>query len=451
MIYSFGQCELDTERLELHRDGELQAVEPQVFSLITLLIENRDHVVSKEDLIAAIWHGRIVSDASLSSRISAARRAVGDTGRSQAIIRTMPKRGFRFVADILQDKAARAEPQSGAYDYQAMGKSLPDKPSIAVLPFDNKSGDPEQEYFSGGIAEDVDDVRKSDSWSPHQSIHFCTTPDGVQIAYATAGAGPPLVKAANWLNHLEYDWQSPVWRHLFRALAKDRLLVRYDARGNGLSDWEVEDISFEAFVQDLETVVDAVALKRFALFGISQGCAASIKYAIQHPERVLCLVLYGGYARGGFHRGSPDEIERSRALSALVRQGWGQENPAFRQMFSSLLIPDASPEQMQWFNDLQRVSASPENAIRIREAYDDINICDDLPAVSVPTLVLHCRNDAAVPFEEGRRMAGMIPGAKFVPLEGQNHLILQDEPAWPRFLEEVRGFLGEFLDSVPNS
>jgi pimeloyl-ACP methyl ester carboxylesterase len=284
-----------------------------------------------------------------------------------------------------------------------------------------------------------------------QEIRFCTAPDGAQIAYATVGRGPPLVKAANWLNHLEYDWQSPVWRHLFRALAKDRLLVRYDARGNGLSDWEVEDISFEAFVQDLETVADAVALKRFALFGISQGCAVAIKYAIQHPERVICLVLHGGYARGRFHRGSPDEIERSRVLNTLVRQGWGQDNPAFRQVFSSLLIPDASPEQMQWFNELQRVSASPENAIRIREAYDNINISDDLPAVSVPTLVLHCRNDAAVPFEEGRRMAGMIPGVKFVPLEGQNHLILQDEPAWPRFLEEVRGFLGEFLDSVPNS
>ncbi len=273
----------------------------------------------------------------------------------------------------------------------------------------------------------------------------------MQIAYATVGAGPPLVKAANWLNHLEYDWQSPVWRHLFRALAKDRLLVRYDSRVNGLSDWEVEDISFEAFVQDLETVVDAVALKRFALFGISQGCAVSIKYAVQHPERVICLVLHGGYARGRFHRGSPDEIERSKVLNTLVRQGWGQDNPAFRQVFSSLLIPDASPEQMQWFNELQRVSASPENAIRIREAYDDINISDDLPAISVPTLVLHCRDDAAVPFEEGRRMAGMIPGVKFVPLEGQNHLILQDEPAWPRFLEEVRGFLGEFLDSVPSS
>ncbi len=451
MIYSFGQCQLDTERLELRRDGELQAVEPQVFSLITLLIENRDHVVSKDDLIAAIWHGRIVSDASLSSRISAARTAVGDTGRSQAIIRTMPKRGFRFVADILQDKAARAEPQPGAYDDEAMGKSLPDKPAIAVLPFDNKSGDPEQEYFSDGIAEDVDDVRKSDSWSPHQSVHFCTTSDGVQIAYATVGAGPPLVKAANWLNHLEYDWQSPVWHHLFRALAKDRLLVRYDARGNGLSDWKVEDISFEAFVQDLETVADAVALKRFALFGISQGCAVAIKYAIQHPERVICLVLHGGYARGRFHRGSPDEIEQSRMLNTLVRHGWGQDNPAFRQVFSSLLIPDASPEQMQWFNELQRISASPENAIRIREAYDNINISDDLPAISVPTLVLHCRNDAAVPFEEGRRMAGMIPGAKFVPLEGQNHLILQDEPAWPRFLAEIRGFLGEFQESVPNS
>ena len=276
-----------------------------------------------------------------------------------------------------------------------------------------------------------------------QEIRFCTAPDGTQIAYATVGQGPPLVKAANWLNHLEYDWQSPVWRHLLRALAKDRLLVRYDERGNGLSDWEVEDISFEAFVSDLETVVDAVGIERFPLLGISQGCAVSIAYAVRHPERVSRLILYGGYAKGRLKRGSQASSEEAEALATLMRQGWGRENPAFRQMFTSLFMPGATSEQAQWFNDLQRITTSPENAVRIRRTIDEIEVSELLPQVAVPTLVLHCRDDAVSPFDLGRRMAAMIPGARFVALEGRNHMMLEGEPAWPRFLQEVSSFLGE--------
>ena len=278
--------------------------------------------------------------------------------------------------------------------------------------------------------------------SLEQEIRFCTASDGVRIAYATVGEGPPLVKAANWLNHLEYDWQSPVWRHLPRALAKDHLLVRYDERGNGLSDWDVDDISFDAFVRDLETVVDAVGLEHFALLGISQGCAVSIAYAVRHPDRVTHLVLYGGYAKGVRKRGSQDLIERDQALQSLVSQGWGQENPAFRQVFTSLFIPGATAEQMQWFNDLERVTTSPANAVRLRQVFGDIDVRALMSQVTVPTLVLHVRGDAtAAAFEEGRQLAMSIPGARFVPLEGQNHLILEHEPAWPRFLAEVRGFL----------
>ena len=243
------------------------------------------------------------------------------------------------------------------------------------------------------------------------------------------------------LNHLEYDWQSPVWRHLLRELAKDHLLIRYDERGNGLSDWDVDDISFESFVSDLETVVDAAGLERFALLGISQGCPISIAYAVRHPERVTHLVLYGGYARGRRNRGSQEEIEQAEVLVTLMRHGWGRENPAFRQIFTSLFMPEATAEQMQWFNDLQRITASPENAVRIRQAFDVIDVSRLLSKVAVPTIVLHCRNDAIVPFDEGRRMASMIPGARFVALEGLNHLILEDESAWPRFLEEIRNFL----------
>ena len=274
-----------------------------------------------------------------------------------------------------------------------------------------------------------------------QEIRFCTASDGVGIAYATVGQGPPLVKAANWLNHLEFDWQSPIWRHLFRDLARDHLLIRYDARGNGLSDWNVDDISFDSFVRDLETVVDAAGVERFALLGISQGCAISIAYAVRHPERVTHLVLYGGYARGRRNRGSPEEIEQEEAMLTLMRLGWGQENPAFRQIFTSRFMPDAAMEQVQWFNDLQRMTTSPENAVRIREVTNYVDVTDLLAKVTVPTLVLHCRNEEVAPFDEGRRMAAMIPGARFVALEGRNHLILEDEPAWHRFLEEVRGFL----------
>jgi pimeloyl-ACP methyl ester carboxylesterase len=274
-----------------------------------------------------------------------------------------------------------------------------------------------------------------------QRIRFATASDGARLAYAVAGRGPPLVKAANWLNHLEFDWHSPVWRHWMEALTADRCLVRYDERGTGVSDWAVEDISFEAFVRDLEAVVDAAGLERFVLLGISQGCAVSAAYAVRHPERVSHLVLYGGYAKGWLKRSLP-ERERREALETLMRQGWGQDNPAFRQVYTSLFIPEASSEQMRWFNDLQRASASPENAIRILRAVGDIDVRPLLPRIRTPTLVLHCRGDAVVPFEEGRELAALIPGADFVPLEGRNHLLLEWEPAWPRFLSEVQSFLG---------
>jgi pimeloyl-ACP methyl ester carboxylesterase len=274
-----------------------------------------------------------------------------------------------------------------------------------------------------------------------QEIHFCTASDGVRIAYAEVGQGPPLIKAANWLHHLEYDWESPVWSPLFRALAADHRLIRYDERGNGLSDWDVGDISFDAFVRDLETVVEATGRERFALFGMSQGCAVSMAYAVRHPGRVSHLILHGGYARGRRIRGLQREIEQGDAILTLMREGWGQENPQFRMIFTSRFIPGGSAEQMQWFNDLQRRTTSPENAMRIRLAMDHIDVIDLLSQVNVPTLVLHCRDDAAVPFEEGRRVAAGIPGARFVALEGRNHVPLQGEPAWDRLVQEMHDFL----------
>ena len=279
-----------------------------------------------------------------------------------------------------------------------------------------------------------------DRQTAEQDIRFCTTPDGVSIAYATVGDGPPLVKAGNWLTHLEFDWRSPVWQHVFGELSKHHLLVRYDARGNGLSDWDVDEISFDAFVRDLETVVDAVGIERFALLGISQGAAVSIAYAVRHPERVTHLILLGGYARGWYKRSRRDK-EQGAALVSLIREGWGQDNPAFRQMFTSLFIPGATSEQMAWFNELERITASPENAARIRHAKSGIDVTPLLPQVSVPALVLHAKGDAVAPFAEGRKLAAGIPKARFVPLDSRNHLLLEHEPAWPHFLSEVKKFL----------
>jgi class 3 adenylate cyclase/pimeloyl-ACP methyl ester carboxylesterase len=277
-----------------------------------------------------------------------------------------------------------------------------------------------------------------------QEIHFCQTKDGVQLAYAKTGKGPALIKTGNWMTHLEFDFESPIWRHLYRELSRDHALIRYDSRGNGLSDRDVPEISFDHFVDDLEAVVDAAGVDRFALLGVSQGCAVSIAYAVRHPQRVSRLVLFGGYAIGWKKRAKTQtEKEAGEAMLTLVRLGWGQENPAFRQLFTSQFMPGGTKEQADWFNELQRISTSPEDAARNLMATGETDVTALLSKVNVPTLVMHSRHDARVPFEAGRRMAAGIPGARFVSLESRNHLILEDEPAFNRFLHELKSFLSD--------
>jgi class 3 adenylate cyclase/pimeloyl-ACP methyl ester carboxylesterase len=280
---------------------------------------------------------------------------------------------------------------------------------------------------------------------PHsyeQEIHFCQTKDGVQLAYARIGQGPPLVKTGHWMTHIEFDFENPIWRHLYQELSRDHSFFRYDARANGLSDREVPRIAFENFVDDLEAVVDAAGIEKFALLGISQGCAVSVAYAVRHPERVSRLVLLGGYAVGWRKRFRTEaEKEAGEAMVTLMRLGWGQENPAFRQMFTSQFIPGATKEQADWFNELQRVSCSPTDAARNLVANGDADVSSLLSQVKVPTLVMHARHDSRVPFESGRRLAAGIPGARFVSLESRNHIFLEGEPALSHFIQELRSFL----------
>jgi class 3 adenylate cyclase/pimeloyl-ACP methyl ester carboxylesterase len=273
-------------------------------------------------------------------------------------------------------------------------------------------------------------------------VNYCRAADGVRLAYAAAGRGPPLVKTANWMNHVEYDWASSINRHLFVALARDFTLLRYDARGNGLSDWDVEDISLDAWVTDLETVVDAAGLDRFPLFAMSQGCAISIAFAVRHPERVSHLILYGGFARGAYKRAKNElELQKAKALGTLIRTGWGDDSPVFRQLFSSLFMPGGTKEQLEKFAERQRTTTSPECAYRYFETTRSLDVTDLLPKVTVPTLVMHVRGDQVQPFEAGRELAAGIPGARFVPLQGQNHIPLENDPASQRIIEEIRLFV----------
>jgi len=279
-----------------------------------------------------------------------------------------------------------------------------------------------------------------------QVIRFCTTADGVRIAYATSGVGTPIVRPGHWLTHLEYDLNSPVWGHLIEGLSEQHQFVRYDPRGTGLAERLVDEVGPELWLKDLEAVVESLQLERFALLGISQGGATAIQYTVAHPERVSHLILYGSYARGRLHRGGGEGSARPETLAAmctLILDGWGGRNESYRELFSSMYVPSGNRENIQFINVLEKVSATPEMAAKYWRAIADVDVSALLPQVRVPTIVLHCRGDRAVPYGLGQELAAKIAGAKFVPMEGDNHLFLEHEPARNIFFEEVPRFLSD--------
>jgi pimeloyl-ACP methyl ester carboxylesterase/DNA-binding winged helix-turn-helix (wHTH) protein len=412
--WCFGPFRLDPTTRSLWRHDVLLPLPPKPFAVLAYLVAHAGQVVAKETLLEAVWPETAVTEGVLKTCLGQIREVLGETARTAQYIATLHRRGYRFLAPVMASPAVVSAvtatlPPVALDERQLLSPSLP-SPGNAI--------------------------------AGQQEVRFCRTPDGVQLAYSSIGAGPPLVKTGNWMTHLAYDLESPIWRHVWRALAREHTLIRYDARGHGLSDWNVDTISFEAFVHDLATVCEATGFARFALLGISQGCAVAIAFAVQHPERVSHLVLYGGFAQGRYRRlRSESQQEEDAAMLTLMRLGWGKENPAFRQLFTSQFVPGATKEQAEWFNELQRLSTSPECAVRYMQASGAVDVMELLPQVQVPTLVLHARDDARVPFELGRRMAASIPGARFVPLQSKNHLILEHEPAFQQFLEEVRLFL----------
>jgi pimeloyl-ACP methyl ester carboxylesterase/DNA-binding CsgD family transcriptional regulator len=290
----------------------------------------------------------------------------------------------------------------------------------------------------------VASAKSAENSTVEQHIRFCNSSDGVRIAYATSGTGSPLVHAANWLTHLDLDWQGPIRSHWFEVLSQKHTLVRHDIRGSGLSDRIVDDQSLDAWVRDLETVVDDLKLDKFPLLGLCHGGAVAVAYAVRHPDRVSHLILYDSYVQGALtdatHTFSRPQAE---ALTEMIKVGWGREEAAFRKVFVDLLMPEASKEQQDWLSELQRRTVSPETAARLWIEFNRIDVADLVSQVEVPTLVFHVRGDCIVPFEEGIRLASLIPDARFVPLEGNNHILREDEPAWPKFMAAMRNFLSK--------
>lgn len=418
-MWRFDDFVLDTGRFELRRGDEVIRVEPQVFDVLTQLIVNHERVVTKVELFDTVWGGRFVGEAALTSRIKAARRALGDDGESQRYIRTIRGRGYQFVGTLLPDDAGdgvnapvRAQPLQ---QHEAVAHDTADT--------------------AEGSAEPVEPP-------PRQHIAFCRAGDGVRLAYAVVGEGPPLVRAANWMTHLGYDIESPVWSHWVRDLSRNHTFIRYDERGCGLSDWEAADFSFDDWVADLESVVEALGLERFPLLGVSQGGAVAVAYAARHPERVSRLVLCGAYARGRAVRAVGDEEKRAAALDLeLARVGWGRDDPAFRQVFAAQFLPDGTRADWAAFDQLQRRTTSPENAVRFLEAFGRIDVRDEAREVRCPTLVMHSRDDHRVPVRFGEELAALIEDARMVALDSNNHLLTGTEPAWQVFRQELEGFL----------
>jgi pimeloyl-ACP methyl ester carboxylesterase/DNA-binding CsgD family transcriptional regulator len=276
-----------------------------------------------------------------------------------------------------------------------------------------------------------------------QSIRYTTTRDGVQLAWASMGGGPLLLKAANWLTHMQYDLDSPVWKHWIHFFARHFHFVRFDERGCGMTQWQVPEVSVERWVDDLEAVANATQSREPALLlGISQGASTCIGYAVRNPDRVSRLILYGGYAKGWARRGDADGARLYQAMVEFIRLGWGTDNVAFRQVFTSRFAPGASAEQIEWFNELCRRTTTPEIAAHLMQARCDVDVYDLLPQVRVPTLVVHAQDDAVTPVSCSRELAANIPGAEFVLLDSRNHVLLEHEPAWARFKEVVLEFTG---------
>lgn len=284
-----------------------------------------------------------------------------------------------------------------------------------------------------------------------QVIRFASAPDGARLAYTENGAGPALVIVGHWPSHVALDWKSPVWHHWLEGLGRFHRVIRYDSRGTGLSAAGRSAASVETWTEDLDAVIAAVGVATFTLLGMLNGGPVAIEYSVRHPERVEALVLYGTFVLGRERRGNARSQTEGQALRTLMELSWDEENAAIRQLWSARFIPGASQDQLKWFNDLQRTAAGAEAVSESLDICHHIDVTARARQVQAPTLVMHSRNDAMVPLEAGYQVASTIPGAQFLLLESDNHILLEEEPSWGVFLSAVDEFLGPHSVTVPKT
>lgn len=396
VTYHFGEFDLDPSLGRLGNRGRPISLEPRALALLCYLVEHRDRVVPKKELLEVVWHSEFVTDAAVTTGLRTVRLAIGDTGRSQQFIRTAHGRGYQFVAQVTLTPDESAE--VAAVDATA---------------------------------------------SSRDTIRFCRTADGTRIAWAVTGAGPPLVKTANWLSRLDMERATPIFTHWFEGLTRGRRLIRYDGRGSGLSDW-TPGFTVDEWIADIDAVVDAAGLGRFPLLGVAQGGPLAVAYAAKRPERVSRLVLSAAYARGRLARAS-DAAERDEANLdlKLTLAGWDAQDRSYQRFLGAQFFAASPPERWDEFTAYQRQTVSPANGARFLEVQSRMDVADLARRITCPTLIVHSRDDPRVPVSQAAELAELIPDSRLVLLDGRSHLLTADEPAWPRFLQELYAFLAE--------
>lgn len=396
--YRFGRFDLDPGLGRLSRDGQPVRIEPRALALLSYLVVHHDRVVSKEELLATVWSGELVSDAVLATGVRTVRLAIGDTGSQQRLIRTVHRRGYQFVASTT--KSAAAEPAVTA------------------------------------------ETAIEAAWS-RDIIRFCRTADGTRVAWAATGEGPPLVRTANWLSQMDLERTMPEFTHWFEGLTRGRRLIRYDERGYGLSDW-MTGFTLDEWIEDLDAVADAAGLDRFPLLGISQGGPLAVAYAARRPERVSRLVLNAAYARGRLAQaGNAAERDEAALDLKLTLAGWHAQNHSYQRFFGAQFFADDTPQKWDAFTRFQRRSVSTANGARFLEEQSRLDVVDLAQRVQCPALIVHSRDDPRVPLSQATELAELIPDSRLIVLDGRNHLLTADEPAWPRFLDALYAFLAE--------
>jgi pimeloyl-ACP methyl ester carboxylesterase/DNA-binding winged helix-turn-helix (wHTH) protein len=385
------QWELNQEDGSLSSGRDHTKLSPKACEVLACLINRTGRVLSRDEILREVWQNLHVSPDLVREYVFEIRKALGDSASKPIYIETVGRRGFRLIGPV---SILRRNPTSTVTD----GAQRP-------------------------------------------VVKFCTSKDGTSIAHSVSGVGYPLLVAGSWMSHLDMDWDSPAYGSYIRHLSDRFQLIRYDQRGNGLSQWCDVEITFDRMVDDMEVIVGKYGHERVAILGMSQGASVAIAYALRHPDRVSHLVLNGGYARGRKHRGNDADREESEALVSLIRHSWGNENPAIRQTVTTLFMPEASQDQMNWFNNFQKLCGPADNIAKFRATFDDMNVTQMLAQISAPTLVLHSDRDSVAPLSEGKLLASQIPGSSFVQLNSPNHMLFESERDFAKMIDHIDRFI----------